>query len=329
MELRNLGLSPHKVSPIGLGLAALGRPAYINLGHSQDLNKNYDVKHMEANAHEMLELASAFGINYFDTARSYGKAEEFLGSWLKTQDKSKIVIGSKWGYKYTADWKINADHHEIKEHSLNMLRQQWKESQNTLLTSPHIYQIHSATFESGVLENAAVLDKLFSIKEQGILIGITVSGDKQGAIVEKALTIKIGNRLLFDTVQATWNLLETSAGDALKKAHQMGLGVIIKEGVANGRLTEKNNSPAFQEKSKLLQTFAAQKNCSVDAIALAAILHQPWVDVVLSGASTPGQLQANVKALDIKFSNQQISEFSKIKETPEVYWNTRKTLEWN
>ncbi len=329
MELRNLGLSPHKVSPIGLGLAALGRPAYINLGHSQDLNKNYDVKHMEANAHEMLELASAIGINYFDTARSYGKAEEFLGSWLKTQDISKIVIGSKWGYKYTADWKINADHHEIKEHSLNMLRQQWKESQNTLLTSPHIYQIHSATFESGVLENAAVLNELFSLKEQGILIGITVSGDRQGAILEKALTIKINNKLLFDTAQATWNLLETSAGDALKKAHQMGLGVIIKEGVANGRLTEKNNSPAFHEKRSFLQMLAAQNNCSVDTIALAAILHQPWVDVVLSGASTPGQLQANVKALDIKFSDQQISEFSKIKETPEVYWNTRKTLKWN
>ena len=63
---------------IGLGLAALGRPGYINLGHQDDLRGNYDVGAMEGHAHKMLELAYQKGIRYFDAARSYGKVEQFL-----------------------------------------------------------------------------------------------------------------------------------------------------------------------------------------------------------------------------------------------------------
>ena len=52
---------------------------------------------------------------------------------------------SKWGYTYTADWKIEADAHEVKEHSLAVLNRQAEES--TSLLGPHLklYQIHSAT----------------------------------------------------------------------------------------------------------------------------------------------------------------------------------------
>ena len=43
MQLRPLGSTNLFVSPIGLGLAALGRPGYINIGHAEDLEENYDV----------------------------------------------------------------------------------------------------------------------------------------------------------------------------------------------------------------------------------------------------------------------------------------------
>jgi aryl-alcohol dehydrogenase-like predicted oxidoreductase len=69
------------VTKIGLGLAALGRPGYINLGHAVDLNHNYDQESMESHAHQIMELAYNKGIRYFDAARSYGKAEEFLANW--------------------------------------------------------------------------------------------------------------------------------------------------------------------------------------------------------------------------------------------------------
>lgn len=50
---------------------------------------------------------------------------------------------------------------------------------------------------------------------------------------------------LFDCVQVTWNLLEQSAGAALREAHQAGMDIIVKEGMANGRLTQRNPAASF------------------------------------------------------------------------------------
>jgi len=71
MQLGDTGLV---VSRIGVGLAALGRPGYINLGHAGDL----DVPAMEARAHAVLAAAWQASVRYFDVARSYGRVEEFL-----------------------------------------------------------------------------------------------------------------------------------------------------------------------------------------------------------------------------------------------------------
>ena len=123
MELRSFGSTDLTVSPIGLGLAALGRPGYINLNHAQDLAHDYDLAAMEARAHEVLDAAWKAGIRYFDAARSYGLGEQFLGTWLSSHAIARqlITVGSKWGYTYTADWQIQAQVHEIKDHSLRTL----------------------------------------------------------------------------------------------------------------------------------------------------------------------------------------------------------------
>src|SRR4029453_15734934 len=140
-------------SPIGLGLAALGLPGYINLGHAADLGRDYDVAAMQSHAHAMLDAAWRSGVRYFDAARSYGRAEEFLGTWLRArQIPPEIVsVGSKWGYAYTAGWQVHAAAHEIKEHSLAQLRRQWPETQANVGVYLRLYQIHSATLETGVL----------------------------------------------------------------------------------------------------------------------------------------------------------------------------------
>src|SRR6266511_5263193 len=82
IRLNSLGATNVMVSRLGLGMAALGRPGYINLGHGQDLGDARDVPSMEANARRVLDAAWAAGIRYFDAARSYGLGEAFLGRWL-------------------------------------------------------------------------------------------------------------------------------------------------------------------------------------------------------------------------------------------------------
>ena len=331
MHTRPFGSTGYSVSPIGIGMAALGRPGYITLGHAAALERNYDVAAMTARAHRVLDRAYALGVRYFDAARSYGRAEEFLGSWLRKRHLSPedVVVGSKWGYTYTAGWQVEAAAHEVKEHSLAVLQRQWEESQTHLGAHLDLYQIHSATLESGVLENQAVLAALARLKSGGSAIGLSVSGESQGAVIDQALKITIDGVRLFDTVQATWNLLEVSAGPALTRAAAAGLGVIVKEALANGRLTEANQVPEFDRQRDLLRCEAGRLQTTVDALALAAVLAQPWAGVVLSGAATTAQLTSNLQATDVIWDAAAAASLEEIVEPPGMYWETRRRLCWN
>jgi aryl-alcohol dehydrogenase-like predicted oxidoreductase len=324
MQLTTLGNTGLNVSRLGLGLAALGRPGYINLGHAQDVQSTQ--RHdMEQRAHEVLKTAYQHGVRYFDAARSYGDAEAFLGSWLVREKPDDVVLASKWGYTYTANWTIQAEAHEVKEHSKANLEKQFLESTSLLGNYLELYQIHSATLESGVLTNNDVLEKLADLKQTGIKIGLSLSGATQAETLDKALRIEKKGERLFDAVQATYNLLETSAGKTLKLARQEGMGIIIKEALANGRLTERNTSPNFADKLLRLQRCADHYGATLDALALAFVLQQPWVDVVLSGATTPEQLISNIKALDIA----PLLDIEAFSEAPEEYWRERSRLVWN
>src|SRR5206468_2257511 len=82
--IRALPLGPRglPVSRLGLGLAALGRPGYITLGRANDLPAERTPAALYARSVELLDVARAEGVRYFDVARSYGRAEEFLARWL-------------------------------------------------------------------------------------------------------------------------------------------------------------------------------------------------------------------------------------------------------
>lgn len=331
MNRQLLGNSGVSVTPLGLGLAALGRPGYINLGHGDDLNHNHDVAAMETQAHLVLDAAWDAGIRYFDAARSYGKAEYFLSSWLAKRDigETAVTVGSKWGYTYTAGWQVNVptgQKHEVKEHSLPVLQRQMQESRAVLGNHLDLYQIHSTTLDSGVLDNDAVLRELARLRNGGLAIGFSVSGTQQAETIWRALEIEFDGELLFSAVQATWNLLEQAVTPALQAAHEAGVGVIIKEALANGRLTSQNNSPAFQTQMALLKTQAEAQNSTVDALALAAVINQPFVDVTLSGAAQVAHLQSNVQALQLSWDDSLTEE---LLESAALYWHTRNQLAWN
>jgi aryl-alcohol dehydrogenase-like predicted oxidoreductase len=317
--LVTLGRSGLTASRIGLGLAALGRPGYINLGHASDLAGHTTVSGLAQLAVEVLDEAFAGGVRYFDTARSYGRAEAFLASWIERRrlGQRDLTVGSKWGYTYTAGWRTDAEVNEVKDLSLSTLQRQWDESQKLLGTSLRLYQIHSATVESGVLNNRHVLDELGRLRDLGVSIGLTVTGPNQADTIEQA--VSLGS---FDVVQATWNLLEQSAAAALASAHSAGLGVIVKEALANGRLTDRGDQPELVELARTVGS-------TPDAVALAVALKQPWADVVLSGAASVKELQSNLGALPLDLDAQLIGRLCALHEDSLTYWNKRAALPWN
>jgi aryl-alcohol dehydrogenase-like predicted oxidoreductase len=317
--VRELGRTGLVVSPIGLGLAALGRPAYINLGHDEDLGADRSVEALLARAHEVLETAYERRVRYFDAARSYGRAEEFLASWLDRRGVAPgdVTVGSKWGYEYTGAWRVDAERHEVKDLSVPTFHRQLAETRSLLGRHLDLYQIHSATIESGVLHDRELLNGLAELRSTGVAVGLTVTGPRQRATIEQALEVG-----LFDTVQATWNLLERSAEPALETAHAAGLGVIVKEAVANGRLTARG-APLE------LAAAAAELGASPDAVAIAAVLARPWADVVLSGAATVEQLESNLTAIELDCDTSLDRRLAPLAEDPKTYWRTRAAQLWN
>jgi aryl-alcohol dehydrogenase-like predicted oxidoreductase len=306
-------------APVGLGLAAIGRPAYINLGRDHDLGPDRGRAELEQRAHEILDAAWNAGVRYFDTARSYGLAEEFLSSWLKGRERTTDwpVIGSKWGYTYTGQWRMTEPVQERKDLSADTFRRQLAESRELLGDHLSLYQIHSATIESGVLDDDELLVELAALRRSGVAVGVTVTGPGQGETIDRALEIGI-----FDTVQATWNLLERSAAPALQRAHDNGLGVIVKEALANGQLT------IHGEESSLL-TYAHDRDLPPDAVAIAAAISQPWSDVVLSGAVSPQMLASNLQALEFaRHGGRPAEDLSQLRLDPDAYWLRRSRLPW-
>src|ERR1700685_3845784 len=148
-----LGAGGPVVSRIGLGLAALGRPAYITSGRAQDL-PDRSVAGMRTQTFSMLDAAYAAGVRYVDAARSYGRAEEFLAGWLAERGHAEMIVGSKWGYRYTGDWRLDAPQQEVKEHSLAMFTTQLAQSRALLGDRLALYQGPSLTLEAGPFAGA-------------------------------------------------------------------------------------------------------------------------------------------------------------------------------
>jgi aryl-alcohol dehydrogenase-like predicted oxidoreductase len=313
-----LGSSGLQVTAIGVGLAALGRPGYLNLGHGTDLGEDRSIDALRSRAHEVLDAAYAAGVRYFDAARSYGRAEEFLGTWLDRGGfaPGDVAVGSKWGHTYAADWQVDADPPEVKDLSAPTFARQLAETRELLGDRLSLYQIHSATLGSGVLDDPEVRARLEELRSSGVLVGLTATGTEQATTIDHAL--EVGG---FDAVQATWNPLEPSAEDALARAHDEGLGVIVKEALANGRLTARG-------RDERLAAVAERLGATPDAVALAAALAKPWVDVALSGASTTEQLESNLLARELALDDEAVAALDGMAEPPERYWHTRSGLQW-
>jgi aryl-alcohol dehydrogenase-like predicted oxidoreductase len=293
---------------IGLGLAAVGRPGYINLGRRLPADRT--VAALRGRAHELLDAAYAAGVRYFDVARSYGLAEEFLATWLQTHPAARdAVVGSKWGYTYTAGWRVDAEVHEVKDHSVATFDRQLAETRALLGDRLALYQIHSVTPDSTALTDQVLHRRLADLATTGVTIGLSTSGPEQAAAIRAALGVRVDGVPLFRSVQATWNLFEQAAGPALAEAHAAGCQVIVKEALANGRLLERVS----------------------DAEAIGAALRQPWATVVLSGASTTEQLTANLRAATLEAGpalDLPLDPPLDLAEPSADYWRKRSELPW-
>ena len=315
-------------SKIGLGLAALGRPDYINIRSEHDIDKSVDG--FRANAFKVLDQSYALGIRDFDVAPSYGLGEQFLQDWNDSKNHKDVNLSTKFGYTYVANWELGfSGKHEIKEHSLHKLNAQWEVSK-ALLPNLKTYQIHSATLDSGVLNNTELLKRLHELKQQHqIKIGISSSGTEQVKIIEEAQKIDFDGNGLFDSYQVTFNIFEQSCFNILKQLLANDKTIIIKEALANGRVFRNHNFPEHESVYMYLELLSKKYSVGTDAIALRYVMDDLEPNVVLSGASNCNQLKQNLKALNFELDTNEILKLKSFAVSSEHYWQERSNLEWN
>ena len=318
---------------VGLGLAAVGRPAYITPGRDADLGASRTVEELETDARALLDAAYAAGVRHVDVARSYGLAERFLGGWLRSRPEvdrvdrvDRVTVASKWGYTYVGGWRLDADVHEVKDHGLAAFERQLAETRDELGERLDVYQVHSITPDSPALVDEALHERLGALRDSGVVVGFSTSGARQADVVRAATALEVGGSPLFGVVQSTWNLLEPSVGPALAEAAAAGVRVVVKEAVANGRLTgaEADPSPGARAAARL----ADDLRVPLDQVAIAAVLAQPWVSVVLSGAVTPTQLRSNLAASTLDLAPDHLEALLAQAEEPEAYWRNRSRRAW-
>ena len=312
---------------IGLGTAAIGRPQYINI--RKESSSEFSLETFRQKGLLLLEDAYQKGVRYFDTAPGYGMAEQLLMDWVMKKNDASIEIATKWGYTYVANFDPSAIQHEVKEHSLKKLNEQWEQSRMLLplLTS---YQVHSATFETGVLKNELILNRLAELKDKhGLLIGITTTGANQIDVLKTALDIKVNEKKLFDFFQVTYNIFDQSLASVAEEINKRNNRLVIKEALANGRIFPNEKYPNYATAYKILSQLAEKYKVGLDAISLRFCMDSIPVFKVLSGAANEQHLSDNLKVSDFKLEKEDIRLLKKLAVSPHLYWDERKRLGWN
>ena len=255
------------LAPIGLGLAALGRPAYITDHRELDLGRDRDrdrtVAIMRARTHAMLDAAWARGIRFIDAARSSTvspRSSSGRGSPSTPSAASSSRSSRSGATNTSAGGGSTRRCTSARSTRPRCSSGSGPRTLGTLGTVPDLYLIHSLTPDSPALGDVALLDRLGALAATGVRVGISTSGPRQADALDAAR--ELGDSP-FSAVQATWNLLEPSVGPALERAHDAGWFVVVKEAVANGRL-----SPSSAAGESAAAALAASDGQSIDALSL-------------------------------------------------------------
>lgn len=289
MKQRVLGRTGLRVSEVGFGAWAIGGTSYGPTRDDQSL--------------AALEAAWQAGVNFYDTADTYGHghSEELLARFFKDKPREKIVVASKAGWDFYHGGSR-------KNFAPDYLRFACDESLRRLAVDTiDVYQLHNPNLD--LIRKGEATGVLEDLKKQGKIrfIGISIHHE------DEALSAIADGRV--DTLQLVFNLLDQKmSGRVFEIAKEKNIGIIVREPLACGILTDKykpghefpkddhrrrwtqEKLEADFKKIEVIKTILAPGRLSLTRAALEYALDFDAVSAVIPGAKTKAQVLENVLA---------------------------------
>jgi len=297
MQLRKFGADGLTVPEIGLGCWQLGG------GWRDDWNDDV--------AQQTLETAYQSGVRFIDTADVYGDgaSERSIGRFLRSHREAGLFVATKLGRAgIYPDGYTRESLREATQRSLERLG----------VDSLDLTQLHCVPTE--VLRQGHVFDWLRELQQEGLIKrwGASVESVEEGLICleQDGLT----------SLQVILNIFrQKPLEELLPRAAALGVAIIVRlplaSGLLAGKITRATTFRADDHRNfnqdgaafNVGETFAGlgqargveaservgalvPHGITMAQMALRWILDQPAVSVVIPGASSPQQVQANVSA---------------------------------
>lgn len=307
MRYNRLGRAGLQVSAVGLG------------------NWNtFGVTVSESHALKVLFAARDVGINFLDTADTYGMgaAESILGSFLSQCNRDELVVATKMFFPVSADPNdrgLSRKHIRVSVHrSLSRLRTDYID----------LLQCHRFDEYTPLEETIRTMDDL--VRQGKVLYwGVSRFQDEQiKNCCDLAATMAAAPPI---SNQFAYNLLERSIeASTLATCQSVGVGVIayspLAQGVLTGKYldgqcppgsrgghaTAKNSMWHLKPQNELivarLNAVAARHGLELSTLALAWCLRRPEIAAALTGASNADQIRANARAVELELSQELLGD---------------------
>ena len=268
MYRRSLGKTGIDVSEIAFGGVEIGMPYGFGVNNHSDMLT-------EPESIRLLHASVDAGINFFDTARLYGRSEAVMGKAFNDR-RDKVIVASKCRHLRDADGKVP---------SFVTLRRTIETSLLESLTDLQteyidIFMLHQADME--ILENEDVARVFSTLKQSGI---IRATGASTYTSAETQKAIATGN---WDVIQLPFNLLNQQQETFFEGAAEKGIGIVIRSVLLKGLLSDRAQSlhPALKNVEDHIKQYHALLGNSypdLPALAIKFALSFPEVAAVLIG----------------------------------------------
>jgi aryl-alcohol dehydrogenase-like predicted oxidoreductase len=319
VEYRRLGGTGLELSSVGLGCGNFG-----GIGSAPEL---FGRGENEAEAFAIMDRAVAAGVNFFDTAASYGggRSESWIGNW-RSDRRERVLLSTK------VFWSVTGDPADRGLSRDRILRELDGSLARLRADRVDMYLTHEQDPETPIGETLQALDELVLAGKVGAIGVSNVDGEQ----LQEALAASDRRGLTrFGWVQNEYSLLRREAErEVLPVCAREGLGFTPFSPLCGGWLTGKyERARPFPEGSRMtlrgepysdllnektfrgleqFRTAAAERGVEPAELAIAWVLSHPQVTSGIVGPRRPEQLDAAVRAADLRLSEQERDELAEL-----------------